>query len=85
MAGVNATETAAAILISNFARTEPSFRGGVTNIPWAGPTIVETRLVSATRSFDQVVRETNATSSFTVTLELKNPAVALIRLRPVRE
>ena len=85
IAGVNATETAAAILISNFARTEPGFRVAATNIPWRSRTIVETRVVGATGTFDQVVRETNATSSFTVTLELKSPAVALIRLRPIRE
>ena len=67
------------------ARTEPGFRVAATNIPWRSRTIVETRVVGATGTFDQVVRETNATSSFTVTLELKSPAVALIRLRPIRE
>jgi len=82
VAGLNRTATSAAILVSNFAASDLDFDLTVTNLPWAGQTVVETRRVNASETLDFVTRQTNDTSRFSISLELKKPAVALIRLRP---
>jgi len=82
VAGLNRTATSAAILVSNFAASDLDFDLTVTNLPWAGQTVVETRRVNASETLDFVTRQTNDTSPFSISLELKKPAVALIRLRP---
>src|SRR5436190_1490449 len=80
---VRQAASSAAILVSNFAASGLDFDLSVTNLPWAGQTVVETRRVNASESLDLVTRQTNDASSFSISIELKKPAVALIRLRPL--
>ena len=82
-AGVNTNHSAATILISNFDAAQSQFHLTVTNLPWTGATILETRRVNAKENLDQIDRQTNAASHGTMTLELKSPAITLIGLRPV--
>jgi hypothetical protein len=84
-AGVNTNGTRAAILISNFAVPQESFRLAVTNLPWASRTVVEIRRVTMAENLNRIVRQTNAMGHFTVSLDLVNPAVALIQFQPVEE
>jgi hypothetical protein len=81
IAGLNTNSTAAAILLSNFAGFSSLFRLALTNVPWSSPTLIEVTRVSSTEN--QVTRQTNASGGFVVTVELPNPALALLQLRPI--
>ena len=78
MAGLNATATEASALLSNLARPSPDLWLAPINLPWRGPTVVETRLVDATHDFTVVRNVTNRTSSEVIPTTLKCPAVAWI-------
>jgi xylan 1,4-beta-xylosidase len=81
IAGLNTDDTEATVLISNFNHAQSDYRVVAANLPWPGRTIVETWLVDATHDFSLIGRNTNTASITGIPLRLKNPAVALIRLR----
>jgi hypothetical protein len=81
IAGLNANGNEASVLISNFTHAQSDYRVVAANLPWSGRTSVETRLVDSTHDFHLIESITNATSATVIPLHLKNPAIALIRLR----
>ena len=85
VAGVSTNQSSAAILVSNFAAARSDFRVAVTNVPWKEATVVEVQRLSGRENLDAVAHHTNSGSSFTMMLELKSPAIALIRLQPAGE
>ena len=81
-AGLNADGSAASILVSTLGRTPSDFEIIPQQLPWAGTTRAETWLVDAQHDFRLVSTNTNAASGTPLRLNLKAPAVALLRLQP---
>lgn len=78
-AGLNAAGSEASVLLSNLAHSQSEYRLVVSNLPWSGPTVVETRLLDATHDFTVSGSATNASSSAVIPLTLRNPAIAWVR------
>jgi hypothetical protein len=83
-AGIHTNETAATVLISNFAEARSDMSIMITNLPWNGGTIVETRRLTADENLDVVTRETNVVGELRLNVQLKAPALALIQLKTKR-
>ncbi len=84
VAGLDTAGSEASILISSLDRSSSDFEVVPTHLPWSGPTCVETWLVDASHDFSLVSTTTNAVSDTPLRLGLKSPAVALLRLHPLK-
>ncbi len=78
-AGTRAGETKAAVLVANLSGAE-EMRLSLTNLPWAGNTAVELRMVDDQHAFE--LRLGAALAGSELTFKLPPPSVALITLRP---
>ena len=78
-AGVNEAGTEASMLVSNLRKSQSEYQLMVSNLPWSGRTLIETRLVDATHDFTVIRSVTRMTNSESVALALKSPAIAWVR------
>lgn len=80
-AGLNGAKTEAGILVSNFRADDGKFQVSADGLPWPSGATAEVFVVDATHNLERVRTEQFTKLPFTMTLELKAPAVALIKLR----
>ncbi len=78
-AGIRAGDPKAAVLVANLSGGE-EMRLSFTNLPWAGNTAVELRIVDDQHAFE--LRPGAALTGSELTFKLLPPSVALITLRP---
>ena len=78
-AGTRAGDTKAAVLVANLAGAG-NLRLSFTNLPWAGNTVVELRIVDGLRAFEPQAVAVLVASE--LNLKLPAPSVALVTLRP---
>ncbi len=83
-AGLNASDSQATVLISNFAEDRSEFRVELNHLPWSGDTLAELRIVNAYHNPDAVRTETIESQKPYLSLRLAKPTVALIQLRPAK-
>lgn len=81
-AGLHADSSRAAVLISNFDQPESQFRVDLQNLPWAGDTTAEIRLVDAGHDLALTRTASIDAGNPVLMLRLPKPAVALVQLRP---
>ena len=82
-AGVDSRAGKATILVSNLRDSNENIRVELANLPWRSETIREVRVLDRARNLEVTETATN-TRGKTIDLRLKNPAVALITLQPLR-
>ena len=78
----DASESRAAILVSNFNHPQSEIRMAMAGMPWVGDSTAELRVVDADRDFDLVRTWTIGASQPVISLNLPAPAVALVQLKP---
>jgi hypothetical protein len=79
LAGIGSDE--AMILVSNFRSDSDEFRLPLAGLPWSGNTVAETMILDANRNLESVRTNLFPAGPFSLMIELKAPAVALLRLR----
>lgn len=80
-AGLNAEESAAAVLISNYRSHGGRFELSLGGLPWRGSTDWEVSVLDASRDVGRAAGGRAASPPETLSLELRAPAVALVQLR----
>jgi len=81
VAGVDATNRRAAVLVSSLGHPASEFRFELLRLPWRGASTVEIQFVDTTRRLNGSVQRTNLTSDASLDLSLIKPGIALITLR----
>lgn len=82
-AGLNASRTQAAILLSNFSTPDGAVELRVRELPWPSPTGFELHLVDSGSDFQMVRRGALGSDGRLSLPELRAPAVGLLKLAPV--
>lgn len=79
-AGTNRERSAAAVLLSNFNSADDKVLLTVRHVPWAGLVLCQTYVVDAAHNLTKVRETTSPGGDCSVTVELKAPSIALVKL-----
>jgi hypothetical protein len=82
LAGRNADNTRAAVLVSHFKGSDRSLNLDLSDLPWKGDTAFEMWVVDREHAFSRVGQGSFKSGTRSLPLALQAPGVALIKMQP---